>query len=268
MAESSLSVAYWELAGEVGHFLGYGRGPKCENPEWTTDQWNSILSCLKSGLRNFYFPVSVDGTPGSYNWSFLTPTTSIGLTQAVDVATLPDDYGNIEGSMTISSPTNQVSWPIQISGEGVIRERYAQCPTATGRPQLAAIRPRKGTEMTRGQRFEVIVWPIPDTAYTLDLRYYLLPEVLSGTLPYAYGGATHSETLLESCLAIAEERLDDTRSTHASKYKERLAASISMDRRSKPQNLGYNGDRSDATDWRRRFGYYWDRGITVYGVQY
>lgn len=265
MAESSLSVAYWELAGEVGHFLGYGRGPKYENPEWTTDQWNSILSCLKSGLRNFYFPVSVDGTPSSYNWSFLTPTTSIDLTTGDNTTQLPDDYGNIEGTMTVASPINQVCWDIQFTGEGIIRERYAACQTLTGRPQMAAIRPVKGTEMKRGQRFEVIVWPIPDQAYTLQLRYYLLPEVLSGTLPYAYGGATHAETLLESCLAIAEERLDDTRSTHASKFKERLAASISMDRRSKPQNLGPNLDRSDGVDWRRRDGY-WNTGVTVYGV--
>lgn len=267
MAESSLSVAYWELAGEVGHFLGYGRGPKYDNPEWTTDQWNSILSSLKSGLRNFYFPVAVDGTPSSYNWSFLTPTATLTLTQAVETVMLPDDYGNIEGSITIASTTNQVAWPIQFTGEGIIRQKYSLLPAETGRPLMAAVRPRKGTQLERGQRFEIIVWPIPDQDYTINLRYYLLPDVLSGMLPYAYGGATHSETLLESCLAIAEERLDDARTVHAGKFRERLAASVSMDRRSKSANMGYNADRSDQPDLTRR-DLYWNRGVTIYRIQY
>lgn len=267
MSEPSLSVAYWELAGEVGHFLGYGRGTRYENDEWTTDQWNSILSCLKSGLRNFYFPVSIDGTPSSYNWSFLTPTASLAVAAADQTIPLPDDYGNIEGNITISSTNNQASWPIQFTGEGVIREKYSGLPNATGRPQMAAIRPLKGTTVSKGQRFEIVVWPIPDQAYTIQVRYYLLPDVLSGTLPYAYGGATHAETLLESCLAIAEERLDDTRTTHSGKFRERLAASVAMDRRSKPQNLGYNRDNSDGMEMQRR-DWYLNRGVTVYGQQY
>ena len=46
----------------------------------------------------------------------------------------------------------------------------------------------------------------------------------------------------------AEEFLDDQRGLWQAKFKDRLAASINMDRKCKPQRLGPNVDRSDLMD--------------------
>ena len=56
----------------------------------------------------------------------------------------------------------------------------------------------------------------------------------------------HSETILESCLAIAEQRLENSSGIHTQKFQERLAASCAMDRQLQtPDTMGYNGDQSN-----------------------
>ena len=47
----------------------------------------------------------------------------------------------------------------------------------------------------------------------------------------------------------------------------RLAASISLDRRSKPQKLGYNADRSDRMGQYWRGGRHYFHGVTVNGEE-
>ncbi len=62
--------------------------------------------------------------------------------------------------------------------------------------------------------------------------------------------------------------LDDTRGVHEEKFKEQLAISQRLDGRNKPQNIGYNGDRSDGLDmWPRGRRRGWaDYTLTVNGV--
>lgn len=263
--ESTLSLAFADLEGEVGLFLGYGRGAAFDDPAWSTPQQNAIDSCVKSGLRQFYFPTAVEG--GSpYDWSFLKPVATLSLAGAANVLPLPDDYGSFEGQITISTSGGNQYWPVALVGIGQVYAAQARQPTTTGRPEICCEEPIKGTTPQAGQRFQLRFWPTADTAYTLQFQYYLLPEALSGASPFTYGGMAHAETILESCLAIAEQRLDDSSTVHSMKFAERLLASIGVDRRSKPQTLGQNLDRSD---WIHRG--YRDRqfnGITYKGVSY
>lgn len=233
--ESSLSLKLTDLVTQVRLFLGFG-----------TDRDDVVTEIVKSGLRQFYFPPPMEGSSGSYDWSFLRPTTTLPLPANASAINLPDDFGGIEGDLSILSTTSQVIWPIQIVGEGTIRQRYAMTPTQSGRPLQAAVTPLKGTSINNGQRFQLLIFPLADQAYTVQFTYYVLADALSGDRPFAYGGMAHAETILESCLCIAEQRLDDAVSVHSVKFKERLAASISFDRRLKPQLVGYNGDNSDC----------------------
>ena len=84
--------------------------------------------------------------------------------------------------------------------------------------------------------------------YVLSYRKLILLNKLSQTNPYPLGGMQHGETILESCLSIAEQRLNDgQKGQHWQQFMTRLAASISYDRRSfTPGFLGYNADRSDC----------------------
>ena len=265
--ESTLTLGYKELLAEVGQFLGYGKGAEFGHPAWSTKQKDELRSIVDSGLRQFYNPPPLAPGEASYDWSFTKPTASIEIASGASTAQLPDDFGGFEGELTISTSGSSSWHTIPQTNEGVVRERHAANPTTTGRPMMAAQQPLKGTSGRQGQRYQLYVWPITDQAYTLRCPYYYHPNALSESLPYHLGGMGHSETILESCLAIAEQRLDDTGGIHTAKFMERLAASISLDRRMKPQNLGYNRDLSDLRVRHPRRMYGFD-GVTVNGIQY
>lgn len=255
MAESTLAVAYRDLRADVAFFLGYGRGEDFGDKKFTKAQENDLAVVLKSGLRQFYNPPPMNGVV--YRWSFLRPVADLTLASGENTVALPDDFAGFEGRITVSGTQSQSFWAVTITGEGRIREMFARLPGASGQPQYAAEQVLKGTNINEGQRRQLFVYPTADGDYTLTVAYYILPDFLSGTKPYAYGGAQHAETLLESCLAIAEQKLDDAMGVHTEKFHERLAASIAADQASKPANLGYNADRSDGREgwlnWRQGY---------------
>jgi hypothetical protein len=241
--ESTLAVAYQDLSGDVGHYLGYGRGAANNDLAWNSIQQGNIDRCLKGGLRKVYHC--------GYDWSFLKPVAQLSLLSGQDTLPLPDDFGGIEGDLIIVDPS-RVSWRIPITGD--VRYRHGLAPQTTGQPLFAEIEPLKGTQPIAGQRLQVRVWPIADADYLLQCRYYLNPNYLSGAFPYVYGGAEHAETYLEACLSVAEILLDDSSGVHAQQFAALLEISKDLDRRKKPQTLGYCGDRSDLYDrrWGRR----------------
>lgn len=254
--ESTLAAAHQDLMQDVGFFLGWGRGAAANDVVWTTQQQQAIDRCVKGGLRNFYHC--------GYNWSFLRPVVILGVEEAAQTLPLPDDFGGVEGQITVGLTTGIQWWPVDFGGIGRVYQKYAELPTTTGRPIYCCIEPIKGTTATAGQRFQLRFWPIADDDYQLKFQYYVNPDYLSGAFPYAYGGAQHAETLLESCLALAEKILDNEATLHSMLFKEHLAMSQQMDRRNKPQHLGYNGDWSDQKD--QRWGFRGLNPITVGGV--
>lgn len=270
MAESTLAIPWTELQARVGAFLGWGRGLLVYGDEaWTPFKQFEIDGAVGSGLRQFYYPPPMDGRDSSYDWSFLKPVATIGFQAATSAVPLPDDFGGFEGPITILV-TKQTSqpWRIELRNEGMIREMYSRTPQMSGPPLYAAQQALKGTTATQGQRFQLFVFPLADQYYTLQFQYYINPDFLNGAFPYAYGGPVHAETILESCLAIAEARQDDASSVHAARFAERLAASISMDRRNKPHGLGYNRDCSDQRGFDRRDMHWFAPSATYNGSSF
>lgn len=235
----------------VGSYQGWGRGASYGDLAWTNSQQFEIDGIVAEGLRNFYYPSAAAGENQCYDWSFLKPTSLLTLASAASTVDLPDDFGGFEGQITLSTTTGQ-TWKIDWRNEGSIREMFSATPNITGPPMFVCQTPLKGTKANQGQRFQLLVFPTADAAYTLQVRYYLNPDYLTVNSPYAYGGPQHASTIMESCLAIAEQRLNDTFGPHSVKFKERLLASIAMDRKNKPIKLGTNLDHSDDLVWDRR----------------
>lgn len=262
--ESTLNLQFKELQARVGSFMGWGRGAAYQDPAWNDQQQFEVDGIVGSGLRQFYFP-AIEGAVG-YEWSFLRPTATFDLPSGAQTLALPDDFGGFEGQLTLLT-TNSTSlpWRIEWRNEGIIRQMYSVTPSMTGAPKYATEQTLKGTTATQSQRSQLFVFPQADQDYTLQGQYYINPDYLSGAFPYAYGGAPHAETLLESCLCVAEQRLDDANAVHAQKFQERLMASIAMDRRNKPQKLGYNDDRSDERGFDRRDIHYFAPAATYNG---
>lgn len=271
MAESTLALTKAELEGNIGYFLGYGRGSANADQTWTSSQQANVNSSRRSGLRAFYTASAglEDGSQG-YPWSFLRPVITLPLRQGAQTVALPDDYHGIEGRIAVSSPATLVYKPLPVTGIGVIQEQYARLPTLTGWPTMAAIQPLKGTTGLGGQRFQLWVYPIADQAYSLQFQYWLNTDDLDADRPYPYGGAQHSQTIIAACLAAAEVEQDDMAGPQSQRFAQLLQGSIAVDRRNKPQLAGYCGDRSDGggCSWDRRQDSYAADQITFDGTQY
>lgn len=266
--ESTLNDNYWELSADVGDYLGWGRGERFDDVPWDDDQKKNVIRYVKSGLRTFYYPPLIDGV--QYEWSFLKPLGSITLAADEQYVNLPEDFGGMTSVLTVSPSGSTVYQPfaLRLMLEAAVRQSHAQLPTTTGRPVQAALLADLPPTLTKSNRQRLWIFPIADSDYTIEFQYQILPDMLTGALPYAYGGALHAETILESCLAQAELKGDDQgEGPHASKFRERLAASIAQDRKFKAQFVGYNGDQSDAMEggWYGRRNNWYTTPITYNG---
>lgn len=242
MPESTLSCTIDDLKADIGHFLGYGRGPTVGEPAWTVGQENNIQSVLKSGLQQFYNPPPL-GAGAPWAWSFLRPFADLPILQGDPQVPLPDDFGAFEGPIYITTPATVFRrFGLQLTNPGLVQARHAAMPDTTGAPQMAALEPIKGTTATAGTRYVLWLWPTPDAPYNLRAEYRILPEMLTGALPYPPGGSEHAATIKAACLAAAELELDDTAGVRQQQWMVRLAASVAIDAKKKGTNLGYNGD--------------------------
>lgn len=252
MSESSLSAGFGDYRSAVGKKLGYGSS----SANWSSDQSTEITDIVKAGLRRFY---------AAHDWRFLRPSTTLTTTADDAEQDLPDNFGFLVGPITYASSHGWGS-VINIVPEQEIRAAQQRIQSYTGKPTMAAIRP-KTTTGTTGQRYEIMWYPTPDATYTLHYQYHILPDTIDATFSYAYGGMRHVETIMEACLSVAEERMDDEIGVHNQRYQELLAASIRYDSQLTPTDFGYNGDTSEfrnvQMDRRARMS-----GTSYNGVEY
>lgn len=263
MAESTLSLQYTDFLSEIGMGLKYGR----TSGSWSANQTADVAYVLKQGLSQFYNPPALDPQQPPHRWNFLRTGGTIATVAGTYQYVLPDNFGVIEGKITFN-PTQGYK-AIDIVSEQRIRMLY-QGGLLSGRPQEGSITrtapativgtpPAADTYI--GERFTLTLWPKPDAVYNLTYNYAVLPQMLSATNPYPLGGAMHSRTILESCLAIAETHIGDTAGFHRAAFREALVQSIAHDKASKSvefignMNLHKDEIRLERVDY-----------ITVYGV--
>lgn len=260
MAAPLLQLLKADFEGGVGDYLGFGFGAAKGDLAWTEDQNRKVKFCVASGLRNFYYPALPGG--GSYEWSFLKPTAEWGLPAGASEVPLPSDFGYLSGDLyDVTTGTHGSPVPPHAK----VRALLAQAPSRTGPPECFDVEPAGPA----GKRQLLVVYPAADQARTLRGRYSLHADALSDGWPYAHGGQAHSETILESCLAVAEERYQNVSGgVHFQSFQRKLAASLAYDRRLKPQSLGRNADGTAGRYWpgRRRPGN-WGYTVTFDGAE-
>lgn len=246
MPESDLTLSIDDLKGEIGAYMGYGRGLPFSEPAWDTRQTNNIVAILKSGLSQVYTPPPLSPGEPSHNWSFLRPIDEFVLASGTSEAILPGSFGGFESPIFVHNPAVAARrWPLKVSHIGIVDSLHASQPTTTGAPRYCCEKVLKGTTKNESTRSVLYVWPTADADYTLTAQWKHLPGTLTGSFPYPPGGAEHSELFKASVLAAAELQLDDQPGPRHAFFLERLAASVYADRKRKGTYLGYNGDRSD-----------------------
>lgn len=217
-----------------------------------------------------------------------TTTTSVSESGGVNVTVthngvfrgLPDDFGGMAGKLTFDPEdlSDRQADDLSFTRESIIRSLQQNNIDDRDWPKYAAVRAIKyatpTSPATEGQRYELMVFPIPDKTYTLRYRYNVLPDNLDGTNNlYPYGGMQHGETIIASCLAVAEMMAMDAKSRGSgiqqNEFLTRLTASIAVDRRgSTADNLGYVGDASDMKYGQVELSRHGKTRILYNGVQY
>jgi hypothetical protein len=114
MAESTLTLTYWDALDEVSRMLGWGTG------HTNADRLALVRGLVEAGYRQFLHPLPLPPSQRSHVWSFLSPKTTVTMrtekesgtvaTASVSTTTLTDttaefeSYGVAAGdSLTISA---------------------------------------------------------------------------------------------------------------------------------------------------------------------
>lgn len=236
-----------ELKSDIGEYLGYGFGTDYGDTAWDTFQTLTINKALSTCLRKFYFQAQTQNMTSPHGWSFLKPFVSVTLTSGENQIALPDDFGGFEGKLYLTGD-NGSETPIELVNPGVVEQKFAGDENATGWPEYVALKPIKGTQALRSSRSVLSVFPAADDDYTFAFRYFILPDCLTATHPYAYGGVQHVETIKAGAIAAAELHKMDMVGPRDAYYQKCLAASIGYDRRMHPQYMGPNTDQSDLRE--------------------
>jgi hypothetical protein len=247
MAESGLSIGYTDLANEIGGFLGYG----FDYTAYDVGDLALVDSVLQSGVRQFYYPPADAGMDTSFEWSFLNPVGTVSVVADTTDYDLPDDFGRMNGRFFFNGTDELGSIPIVSYGSLLARRSAGDI---TARPMVAAMR-WKASAGGDGQRHEVVFHPTPDSEYTLSYQYVAYSGKLSVSAPYPLGGMEHAETLIASCLAVADSRINSRREVQWESFMRNLASSVARDRKGGAQNFGQMGrsDIGDDSDYPRHF---------------
>lgn len=257
--ESSLSLQLSDFAAEVGYRLGYGRlasawtgwvvaTPYVPDASLAGSNLADIMSVLASAQRAVYFPKSLDGSPMSHRWTWLTPERVLATAANVGVYDLPDDFRCIVGELTYRS-TDATFLTLKKHGIDQLNRMLQFSLGQTGKPSAYAVFPKQ-SDQTYGQRWQVSLCLIPDAAYSLSYRADITPQAMSAFRPYPYGGAPMAELMLLSCLAESEFKVDGEMGVAHAKFQETLQAAISEDLRSRaPDYRSYAGDGSSQPLW-------------------
>jgi hypothetical protein len=255
--DSTLTVDRNDIHSAVGFFLGYSR----TTSSWSAAQLEDVNAVVEAGERQFYFPPVLPGKRTAHKWRFLSPTATLTTVSGTADYEMPADFGGMVGDLTFGE--SEGYWPLPRIAESEIR-RKRQYNTGSGQPQLAAVRP-KASDGDAGQKYEILLWPDTDGVYNLTYRYIALMNKMSDTNRFPLGNAPHGETILASCLAVAEERLDDKRGVKWQRFMERLAASVSHDELQAPERLGLNrNDTITDTAGRYRHGEWFHSHTVTY----
>ena len=257
MADSTLVLTYDDLLLEVCFYLGFGR----DSAKWAADDEALADAYVQSGYRQFLYPPPLDRKAKAHVWSFLHPTAAITLAADEEDFDLPDTFGSLDGDYFWYEAGT--GWaPVPVVGVGQIltaRSRSVQ----SGEPRIAAIRPKLSTGSTP-QRFELLVYPKNSTERDWAYSYNVQVDKLV-TTEHPVGGLEHNETILESCLAVAEGRSNNEAAVHQDSFMRLLAASIVRDQQTRgPKLLGYNADPSTG----RGMKVTGDHHVTYKGVLY
>ena len=203
------------------------------------DTFLDIQDVIDQGYREFCFPAPAQEP--YFVWSWLLEKKAIDLKHNTSEYVLGSDFGQyVDNSVVYKSGIDEP--PLSLISEREFRAEQSR-DEGKGVPRYVTWR-QKAFASATGREFELFVYPTPESASfpgeTLTggtpgnnlIEYYMrvVPAALSPDAPFPLCGDIHGDTLLKSCQAVAERKLGDDAGIYEGKFKERLAASMAVDR--------------------------------------
>ncbi len=248
LAPTGGDIGYPELISHVGKKLGYGWDPATFNHE----QLNLCDSVVQQGYRRKLYPHPTTKGEPAHAWTYLQPVNAIATVKGQSSYPLPDSFVGLLGNLTYLTATpgrdGQVTMPTQVEVVNDIQIRSALAANSNQAPPVYCSTRQIVGPGGGSVRWQLELYPIPDAAYTLSFSYLANPPKLSYQDPIPWCGPAHAETLRESCLSVAEARLEKPTNTHWMLFESLLAQSIRLDKQIALANGDHpwpiTGDRS------------------------
>ena len=218
------------LRQQVGGYLGMGYDANA----WGFEKTSKIDSYIQSGVMQVYYPPPIqlpeDKTPGEpHRWSFLAPVGTLNLVAGTNTYDLPPSFSGVLGEITLTIAGTTAN-TIAIVPEPQLRQlQTLGTPSAT--PSYAAVRP-KPSDGSAEQAYEITFYPTPNANAAASFRYSVTPQPLTDANPYPLGGRQFAELMLQSSLAVAEERTAKGQGVAQSKFMSLLQAAVAWDSQS------------------------------------
>ena len=220
---------------------------------------NGVVTCtiasFTSKIANTV--ASFDGLDGYYEVNSYQSTTQCTLKDlSVNLATASDStfyYNRVDMPATgidLNVFHATASGNVQlrnVNQEYILNIQQDSMLSHIGIPVMFNIEPSQWVVANQTEQgWHMRVYPFCQAATALVVNYTVIPQTLQTSGDFPLGGMSHYETILVSCLAVAEEYGDTPSSKYRELFMQRLAASVMADRTGMyAGNLGYNGDNSD-----------------------
>ena len=227
MAKLILTLS--DLYTHVSNFLGLtatGTAPT------GTDLTTCKDICYR-GYRQFLYPISAI-TGELHNWSFLKQLHVFNVQSGKWKYSLPDNFSDVlePPYFDDSKGYNELT---RIGPEQILKLRTSGI--SSGFPTYFALAPYTFDDST-GTFYEMWIDPEPDGTYLLKMFYRIDPLKPEDAADYLIGGVRATETIIENCLAVAEQQEDDTIGIHTKLANELTQKLIKSDIQEESDVLG------------------------------
>lgn len=242
---STYGWTYMMLKTHLADWLGLSRNTEGFGDDWDQSDMHRLDEAIRHGYWRFLYNPILPNENTAHRWSFLRPTGTFDTEASDYLYDMDADFGSLVGDIYYDS-SEDIQRVLKRTNPAYI-DRQRSINDAEGRPTLYAIRP-KAFSTSAEQVQECMLYPTPDSAYTLLYHYDARFIELSLQYPYPLGGQAHRDTILQSCRDVATQFFREgdlaLREAEHRLYLERLQASVEQDRRNSPDFLGYNKDHT------------------------
>ncbi|KKN51291.1 hypothetical protein LCGC14_0623990 [marine sediment metagenome] len=224
----------------------------------------AVKDIVYRGYMKFLMPVSPKDEE-IYIWSWLRQPWKMTFEPNKWEYPLPKDFDRFFRKIEYDGVAdgNQMQ---QVSERSIMRNRSNL--EFTSYPYSYAIRTAKFDKAV-GSVKEMIVYPTPVNRSVVNSTYVMTPDKPETTTDYFIGGPVESETILQCCLAVAENQEDEKIGVETKKAVDLIQALIRKDKGEAPDTVGRV--RDTGLNYGSLFDYrsYWiPSGVyTVYGQE-